>query len=97
MAQKPVNKSDIVALEETVGREIACLKKLQDLLSSAPLSHVLDLMQQTQGRIIFTGMGKSGIVAQKIVASLASTGTPAFFVHPFGDDFYRRYGGGDFQ
>ncbi len=82
MSQEPVKKSDNLAVEETVSREIACLNQLRDLLASAPLSHVLDLMQQTKGRIIFTGMGKSGIVAQKIVASLASTGTPAFFVHP---------------
>ena len=39
-------------------------------------------MQNATGRIIFTGMGKSGIIAKKIVASLASTGSPSFFVHP---------------
>ena len=36
----------------------------------------------TKGRIIVTGMGKSGHIANKITATLASTGTPAFFVHP---------------
>ena len=82
MPEKTLACADACAVKDTVAREIACLKKLEDLLSGAPLSHVLDLMQQTKGRIIFTGMGKSGIVAQKIVASLASTGTPAFFVHP---------------
>ena len=39
-------------------------------------------MQQAKGRIIVTGMGKSGHIARKIAASLASTGTPSFFVHP---------------
>ena len=39
-------------------------------------------MQNTQGRVVFTGMGKSGIIAQKIVASLSSTGTPLIFIHP---------------
>lgn len=82
MSEKSVVEKDACAVKDTVAREIACLKKLEDLLATAPLSRVLDLMQQTQGRIIFTGMGKSGIVAKKIVASLASTGTPAFFVHP---------------
>ena len=37
---------------------------------------------QTQGRVILTGMGKSGHIAAKIASTLASTGTPAFFVHP---------------
>ncbi len=36
----------------------------------------------TRGRVIVTGMGKSGLVAQKIAATLTSTGTPAFFLHP---------------
>jgi arabinose-5-phosphate isomerase len=38
--------------------------------------------QQSGGRVIVTGMGKSGHVGQKVAATLASTGTPAFFVHP---------------
>ena len=36
----------------------------------------------TAGRVVVTGMGKSGHIAGKIAATLASTGTPAFFVHP---------------
>ena len=39
-------------------------------------------MSQCKGRIIVTGMGKSGHIGRKIAATLASTGTPAFFVHP---------------
>lgn len=46
------------------------------------LSSALDLMQNAQGRIIVTGMGKSGHIGRKIAATLASTGTPSFFVHP---------------
>lgn len=42
----------------------------------------LDLMANVAGRVIVTGMGKSGHVANKIAATLAATGTPAFFVHP---------------
>jgi arabinose-5-phosphate isomerase len=42
----------------------------------------VDLMYQAQGRIIVTGVGKSGIVARKIVATLNSTGTSALFLHP---------------
>jgi len=40
------------------------------------------LMLQCKGRVVVTGMGKSGHIAGKIAATLASTGTPAFFVHP---------------
>src|ERR1700726_577460 len=40
-----------------------------------------DLIRQAKGRVIVTGLGKSGHVARKIAATLASTGTPAFFVH----------------
>jgi arabinose-5-phosphate isomerase len=42
----------------------------------------IDLIRTAQGRVIVTGMGKSGHVARKIASTFASTGTPAFFVHP---------------
>ena len=40
------------------------------------------LIRDCKGRVIVTGMGKSGIICRKIAATLASTGTPAFFLHP---------------
>ncbi|MBM42775.1 MAG: D-arabinose 5-phosphate isomerase [Acidobacteria bacterium] len=40
------------------------------------------LLADCQGRVIVTGMGKSGIISRKLAATLASTGTPAFFLHP---------------
>src|SRR5438046_224386 len=42
----------------------------------------VDVIRHARGRVIITGMGKSGHVGRKIAATLASTGTPAFFVHP---------------
>ena len=42
----------------------------------------VQLIVQSSGRVVVIGMGKSGIVGQKIAATLASTGTPAFYVHP---------------
>jgi arabinose-5-phosphate isomerase len=42
----------------------------------------VSLILETQGRIIVSGMGKSGIIGRKIAATFASTGTPSFFVHP---------------
>ncbi len=47
-----------------------------------PFIAAIDLIRSAKGRLIVTGMGKSGHVARKIAATLASTGTPAFFVHP---------------
>ncbi len=42
----------------------------------------VDLIYQSKGRVVVTGMGKSGLIGKKIAATLASTGTPAFFMHP---------------
>jgi arabinose-5-phosphate isomerase len=47
-----------------------------------PFVDAVELIAQARGRVIVTGMGKSGHVGRKIAATLASTGTPAFFVHP---------------
>jgi arabinose-5-phosphate isomerase len=47
-----------------------------------PFTAAIDLIRGATGRVIVTGMGKSGHVGRKIAATLASTGTPAFFVHP---------------
>lgn len=74
--------SDKQAAFKTVDSEIETLLKLKTELSYESLSKALDLMQFAKGRIIITGMGKSGHIGKKIAASLASTGTPSFFVHP---------------
>src|SRR3990170_3646859 len=42
----------------------------------------LDVLQACRGRVVLTGMGKSGFIARKIAATLASTGTPALYLHP---------------
>src|SRR6187402_2520180 len=48
----------------------------------APFAAAVDLVARSKGRLIVTGMGKSGHVGRKIAATFASTGTPAYFVHP---------------
>ena len=57
---------------------------LMDLAAGldASFARSVGLLAGITGRVIVTGMGKSGHVARKIAATLASTGTPAFFVHP---------------
>jgi len=59
-------------------------KALEDLIEQldSRFEVVVNLILETTGRIILTGVGKSGIICRKIAATLASTGTPAFFVHP---------------
>ena len=42
----------------------------------------VEMLLQCQGRVVITGMGKSGLICQKIASTMASTGTPAFFLHP---------------
>ena len=49
---------------------------------SAPFTEVVRKIHATPGRVVLTGIGKSGHVGAKIAATLASTGTPSFFVHP---------------
>ena len=61
--------------------EAAALTALAGSLGSA-FRKAVSMILETQGRVIVTGMGKSGHVARKIAATMASTGTPAYFVHP---------------
>lgn len=48
----------------------------------ASFERAVDLILRSPGRVIVSGMGKSGLVGQKIASTMASTGTPAFFLHP---------------
>ena len=66
---------------QTINSEIDTIIQLRDNLGKS-LTQALNAMQKAKGRIIITGMGKSGHIGKKIAASLASTGTPSFFVHP---------------
>ncbi|KFE35115.1 KpsF/GutQ family sugar-phosphate isomerase [Thioclava atlantica] len=61
--------------------EAAGLKALAASLDGA-FSRAVEMILETKGRVIVSGMGKSGHIGRKIAATLASTGTPAHFVHP---------------
>ena len=73
--------SALRTLEAEGGGVDALAAALRDGLG-ASFAAAVDLIRSAQGRVIVTGMGKSGHVARKIASTLASTGTPAFFVHP---------------
>lgn len=64
-----------------VRAEAQALEALADALDDS-FAKAVDLLLETKGRVIVTGIGKSGHIARKIAATLASTGTPAQFVHP---------------
>jgi arabinose-5-phosphate isomerase len=61
--------------------EAAAILGLVDRLDGG-FERALQLLYECRGRVIVTGMGKSGIICRKIAATLSSTGTPAFFLHP---------------
>ena len=48
----------------------------------ANFGRAVEILRATRGKVVVTGMGKSGLIGRKIAATLASTGTPAFFLHP---------------
>jgi arabinose-5-phosphate isomerase len=74
--------SDLLESAKRVLRlEIEGLQALSDGLDGTFIE-TLGLLSAMQGRAVVTGMGKSGHIAHKIAATMASTGTPAFFVHP---------------
>lgn len=72
---------NIKIAKDLINTEIQALEDLRDSLDSS-ISKAIELLYATKGRIIITGIGKSGIIAKKIVSSMASTGSLAFFVHP---------------
>ncbi|MGE3774464.1 MAG: SIS domain-containing protein [Gammaproteobacteria bacterium] len=67
---------------EIEGAGLALLAGCLEGAMAAPFATAVSLMEAARGRVIVTGIGKSGHVGQKIAATFASTGTPAFFVHP---------------
>ena len=67
---KKVLQIEAQALSELVGR------------LDERFSHAVEILFSCRGRVVVTGMGKSGIVGQKISATFSSTGTPSFFLHP---------------
>src|SRR5580658_5795420 len=73
--------SALCTLETEAGGINALAAAIGDGLGEAFIAAV-DLIRQARGRVIVTGMGKSGHVGRRIAATLASTGTPAYFVHP---------------
>ncbi len=75
------SRSDLASARRVLDIEAKALATLAGALGPT-FTRVLDVIAGVTGRIVVTGMGKSGHVARKIAATLSSTGTPALFVHP---------------
>ena len=77
-----MRKDHVIAQgQQVLDVELQGLKALRDSLGDA-FYHACNAIFKDSKKVIVTGMGKSGHVGKKIAATLASTGTPAFFVHP---------------
>jgi arabinose-5-phosphate isomerase len=72
---------DLSLARKVLQTEAAAILALVDRVDGE-FSRAVELLRGCKGRVIVTGMGKSGIICRKIAATLASTGTPAFFLHP---------------
>jgi len=85
MSESNVVKSaaaSLLDLARTVLRtEAAAILRLVDTLNG-DFERAIEMLFECRGRVLVTGMGKSGIICRKIAATLSSTGTPAFFLHP---------------
>jgi len=73
-------ESIIKIAKETIALESESIKNLSNLIDS-DFADSVELLYHSKGRVIITGIGKSAIIATKIVATLNSTGTPAVFMH----------------
>lgn len=79
-------------MEMTLSRTIELAKEVLDIESNSILKlkncidenfeKALDILYNCKGRVIVTGMGKSGLIGKKIAATMSSTGTPSYFLHP---------------
>jgi len=67
--------------EEVIDIEIEQLKRLKSCLNEN-FERAVEIVLSCNGKVVLTGIGKSGIIAKKISATLSSTGTPSFFLHP---------------
>ena len=75
------SRADLDVARAVLAIEAAGLHMLSAAVDEG-FSRAVDLLLTSTGRVVVSGMGKSGHVARKIAATLASTGTPALFVHP---------------
>ncbi len=75
-------KENLISIAKDVFTiEADAISKLKERINGN-MTEAVDLIAKSRGRVIVTGMGKSGLVGKKIAATLSSTGTPSYFLHP---------------
>lgn len=75
-----MNKDVLFSIKEVMEEEIKAIKNVCENLDEN-YEKAVDLIHNCKGKVVFTGVGKSGHIGEKLAATFASTGTPAFFVH----------------
>ena len=78
---KPGPRNPRLIARQVLEIEAAAVRGLIEQLDE-DFDRAVELLEQTEGRVVCTGMGKSGIIMKKLAATLSSTGTPALFLHP---------------
>lgn len=83
-ARRPGTARDsaLAMAREVLRIEAAALARLADRFDAGPFDRAIDIVLACAGRVVVSGMGKSGIIARKLAGTLASTGSPALFLHP---------------
>ncbi|MDG9730409.1 KpsF/GutQ family sugar-phosphate isomerase [Ignatzschineria sp. RMDPL8A] len=76
-----IDQKYIEIVRETVDAQVETLSRWKEKLNGEVV-HAINTILACEGRVIISGVGKSGLIGKKIVATLASTGTPSFFIHP---------------
>jgi arabinose-5-phosphate isomerase len=78
---KPKGRTSLDVGRRVLDIEARAIQALVQRLDSG-FSEAVDLLYRCKGKVVVSGMGKSGLIGQKIAATMASTGTPSFFLHP---------------
>ena len=81
VAQKPSKTSALELAQRVLAIEAEAVRALGERLDER-FVHAVELINGRSGRVVVSGIGKSGHIARKIASTMASTGTPAYFVHP---------------
>ncbi len=81
MMNKKNQPEMLLIAQESLTEQAKALVSISDSLGSE-FAKAVNMILGTKGRVVVCGMGKSGLVGQKITATFASTGTPSFFMHP---------------
>ena len=91
ITEEGFNQQILDVAREALQTEAEALQRIKTGIGDEFVAAVKEILFSHPGKVIMTGMGKSGLVARKIAATLASTGTPSFYLHP-GEAFHGDLG-----